>query len=120
MQRKQQNYKNYTSLHHQEMEITKLTKEKKMKQGIYTIMDRVAGISAIVQIPSDEVAMRYFKNAFNVNNGDNQFTKNAADFVGCKLGTIETTTGEIEADYVEMLDCYDYLEQKKAAKNVEN
>lgn len=91
-----------------------------MKQGIYTIMDRVAGISAIVQIPSDEVAMRYFKNAFDVNNGDNQFTKNASDFVGCKLGTIETTTGEIEADYVEMLDCYDYLEQKRAAKNVEN
>lgn len=91
-----------------------------MKQGIYTIMDKVAGISAIVQIPCDEVAMRYFKNAFDVNNGDNQFTKNAGDFVGCKLGTIETATGKIEADYVEMLDCYDYLEEKKVTKHVEN
>lgn len=92
-----------------------------MKQGIYTIMDRVAGISAIVQIPGDEVAMRYFKNAFDSNNRQNQFVNNAADFVGVKLGTIETTTGEIECEYVEMLDCYDYINQdKKKEKANEN
>lgn len=78
-----------------------------MKQGIYTILDRVAGVNAVVQMPSDEVAMRYFKTAFrNPNAG---FDKNASDYVGCKLGDIDTETGAIESNYVEMLDCYDFL-----------
>lgn len=78
-----------------------------MKQGLYTILDRVAGVNAVVQMPSDEVAMRYFKTAFrNPNAG---FDKNAADYVGCKLGDIDTTTGEIASNYEEMLDCYDFL-----------
>ena len=84
-----------------------------MKQGIYTIIDRVAGISAVVQVPSDEVAMRYFKNAFDNNT---QFKQNATDFVGAKLATIDTETGMIEPDYVEMLDCYDYLENENKEK----
>lgn len=88
-----------------------------MKQGIYTIIDRVAGISAVVQIPSDEVAMRYFRNAFD-NNA--QFKQNATDFVGAKLATINTETGMIEPDYVEMLDCYDYLEEKEKKENVKD
>lgn len=86
-----------------------------MKQGIYTILDRVAGISAVVQIPSNEVAMRYFKNAFDSNEA---FAKNAADYCGVKLATIDTATGMIEPEYVEMLDCYDYLENKNKEKEL--
>lgn len=88
-----------------------------MKQGIYTIIDRVAGVSAVVQIPSDEIAMRYFKNAFD---NSSQFKQNAADFVGAKLATIDTETGMIEPDYAEMLDCYDYIENKEKKENVKN
>lgn len=86
-----------------------------MKQGIYTILDRVAGISAVVQIPSNEVAMRYFKTAFDKTP---QFADNAADYCGVKLATIDTETGLIEPEYVEMLDCYDYLENKNKEKEI--
>lgn len=91
-----------------------------MKQGIYTILDRVAGVNAVVQMPSDEIAMRYFKTAFrNPNAG---FDKNASDYVGCKLGDIDTETGAVENNYVEMLDCYDFLlsEGKKNERREEN
>ena len=95
------------------MKLHTCKKGKKMKQSIYTIMDRIAGISAVVQITCDEVAMRYFKNAFDVNEN---FKMNAADFVGVKLANIDTQTGIIEPDYKEMLDCYEYLENKKGDK----
>lgn len=88
-----------------------------MKQGIYTILDRIAGVSAVVQISADEVAMRYFKNAFDSNEA---FKRNAADYVGVKLATIDTQTGIVEPEYKEMIDCYEYLETKKMKEGEKN
>lgn len=82
-----------------------------MKQGLYTIFDKVAGINAVLQLPSDEVAKRYFKTAFKKNEN---FAANAADYIGIKLGTIDTETGEIEPTYEELIDCYDYLKMEGA------
>lgn len=90
-----------------------------MKHGIYTILDRIAGINAIVQMPSDQVALRYFKTAFK--NPQAGFDKNAADYIGVRLGYLDTETGILEQEYAELIDCYDYLaNEKKEKDNGEN
>lgn len=85
-----------------------------MKHGIYTILDKVAGINAVLQLPNDETAARYFKTSFkNVKS----FADNAADYVGMRLGWIDTETGILEQEQVEIVDCYDYLKSLEGAKN---
>lgn len=76
-----------------------------MKQSLYTLFDRIAGISGVIQLPNNAIANRYFKQMAKSNE---TIKNNAADFVGCKLGEIETETGEITADYQEIFDYYNY------------
>lgn len=84
-----------------------------MIQSLYTINDRVAGIQAVIMLPNDTIARRYFKTAFK--NG--AFKDNATDYVGVRLGTIDTETGEITAEFEELLECYDYLKEVNADGN---
>lgn len=85
-----------------------------MKNGLYTVFDRIAGVSQVVQLPNDTIALRFFRNAFQDNES---FKKNASDFVGVRIGWIDTENAEIEADYEELIECYEVQKGGEEMKN---
>ncbi|WNK14161.1 MAG: nonstructural protein [Microvirus sp.] len=71
-----------------------------MIKNIYTVRDNVSQelVGGLIMEPSDPPAMRAFYDALRTKNS--LLAEHPADFDLLKIGTIDTTTGELEADNV--------------------
>lgn len=73
-----------------------------MKLGLYSIRDELVGYGKPFALPSDEVAIREFRNQVN-SETPNLLNTNKSDMVLFKLGSYDDQSGEVFPEHISLL-----------------
>lgn len=84
-----------------------------MQVKLYTILDRVAGVNAVMTLVNENMAKRMFADVVNEKKDGkatlNFIQKNPADYVLLELAEMETETGEITPTGVEVAEAIETM-----------